>query len=494
MANDSQYRVLLSKYNVAVARIRDLEEQNRTNSQHWKTEVASLKLDLDVARDFCIDVLCKDRREMVLGKARDWSTESTRELISRAAKFFVEYNKQVMGVLEGIQTECERRGDRINGLSRQIAEYRQGDTSAFESSIEDDTTDTKKQKKDAEYRSVSKNANEAAATGKIEMIVEGDNDSPDTVDVDIQECINAQVQSKLTHNAIPIANSKKKMKQFGKAKEKAEDSHLIDLNELEDSFNDEMWKLIEVIGKKGLSRYADIKELLQQDPGYNKNRYTKSAETLVKMNVLTLDSFALPLSPRVYVYTLAEIGVRIFRKKYGVSPVVSEAAKIIKEHDNLEHGYAIADLGKLLMASGYYEDVRTFNRNAPKKLENGMNYVADLVCRPLHKRYIEYIEYERGTHSLTEFKVKCNKMSLVSRHLHFVAPNQKVLLNKIKPHIDEWIKSRKIESISNIIIRISTVKEFENCEDIPGAWIMVYDLSKSHEPIVDFSKKETDIT
>ena len=51
--------------------------------------------------------------------------------------------------------------------------------------------------------------------------------------------------------------------------------------------------------------------------------------------------------------TSSEIGVRLFRKKFNMQPVLSETAKIIKEHDNLEHGYSIVDLEKVLMDSGY---------------------------------------------------------------------------------------------------------------------------------------------
>lgn len=494
MAGDSQYRVLLSKYNVAVARIRDLEEQNRTNNQHWKTEVAALKTDLDAARSLCESILAKDHKEMVLGKESSWYSTPIGVLIARASKSYIEYNKKITSVLNNIQTECERRGNRVNSLKSQIDQFIEGDTTAFDVGDMDTLPPAEeKLKKSPEHLGVPKSVQKAADAGTIEVIIEESRDVADKIEDGIEELVNAQAQARLTSNGIPVQNSQKKQEQFKKAKNTADMSHVVDLLKFEEKFTPAMWKLLEIIGKEGVSRYPDIEQLaLESELNLKATQLRSSIRELHRMNAVKLDSFSLPLTSRVLIYRLDQIGERLFCKQFGVAPVESEAAKVIREHDNLEHGYGILDLGKLLMASGYYRDVQTFNRSNPKKLNNGTLYVADLVCTPSHGRYVEYIEYERGFHKQSDFNVKCNKICEFTRHLNFVAPNKEAIINNLKPQIDEWIRSRGRESISTIRIRISTPVEFRNNKNISNAWIMMYDLSKGIEPIKDFTKKEPD--
>ncbi|MDR0287925.1 MAG: hypothetical protein LBI03_09530 [Clostridiales bacterium] len=495
MANDSQYRILLSKYNVAVSRCRDLEEQARTNNQHWKERETYFKKIEDAVRSLCVSILCKNKNEMVLGEDSSWYTTPVDALISRAMKYNKEYNENTTLLLTQIQNISEKRRSHIEGLEDQIKRFKTGE--AFDFDIGQTLPKESSPKNVPDYLGTPKAIKTAAEAKKIELIIEEDSDiEDDTVSASIQECTNINEDAKLIQNAVPIQDSAKKAKQIETAKENAYIPHIVDLIEIEKKIRPVMWEIIEIIGREGLSKYPEIeKRAVEKNNGEKLPQMRPATLNLCSMKVLSqVILTALPLSPKVCIYTLSDIGVRLFERKYNEKPVIPEAVKVRKEHDNLDHGYAILELQKILMDTGKYKEVNVFNRSHPKVLDNGLQYVADLVCVPLQAKYVEYVEYERGNHTYSDFNNKCNKMCKFTRFLNFVVPNREIILKKLKPQIDNWIKSRSQESIKTIKIRVTTPPELQKNENMQDAWILVYDMSQGIEPVKDFSKKEEEIT
>ena len=491
MASDTQYRTLMSKYNVAVARCRDLDEQNRTNSRHWKAEVTELKSDIDAARELCQIILAKDPHEMTVGKGDSFYSTPTAQMIARTVKSYREYCENTINLLKSIHKESEYRRAYIESLEDQINQHVAGNAVEFE--LAKKTPEPEKPKKAPEYIGTPKAVKAAADAGKIDIIIEESKDAEIEIEGEIrqvQELINISEQTKLVPNAVPIRDSAKKAKRIEEARETAAMPHVVNLVEYEKKFTDVMWLILEVIGGDGLSKYPEIeKRVKEKNQKLTDSPIRKSTTLLENMKMLAKETLTgLPSSPLVCIYTLSDIGMRLYKHKFGSKSVESEAAKVRREHDNLDHGYGIMEMQSILMATGRYKEISVFNRATPKELAGGLKYIADLVCVPLNARYEEYIEYERGHHTQVDFNAKCNKMCKFTRFLNFVVPNRDILLKRLKPQVDTWIKSRGQDSLRNIKVKITTPPELRDKNE----WIMVYDLSEGVEPVKDFTKKEDD--
>jgi hypothetical protein len=75
----------------------------------------------------------------------------------------------------------------------------------------------------------------------------------------------------------------------------------------------------------------------------------------------------------------------------------------------------------------------------------------------------------------------CDK---VTRVLRFVAPNKKILVNRLLPQARDWIKSRGQLSIETQIICLTTPKKLQKCNLSNESWLIVFDMRKSEEPII----------
>ena len=130
-----------------------------------------------------------------------------------------------------------------------------------------------------------------------------------------------------------------------------------------------------------------------------------------------------------------------------------------------------------------------FNRSRAKPVKGGLQYVADIIAIPVAGKYTEYFEYERGFTKQPDFNAKCNKMAQVMRFLNFIAPNKETIIKRIRPQVDDWIATRGQESLRTLKIRLTTPQELRSPTG-DNAWLVVYDLNKGTEPVIDFTKKE----
>ena len=90
MARDAQYEALLSMYNIALAKAKDLQEQIQTKETAWGEKEKWYKLIDKLCREFCENVLAKDPNEMVLGQEYSWGKLDSVQLIQKAQKCFKE--------------------------------------------------------------------------------------------------------------------------------------------------------------------------------------------------------------------------------------------------------------------------------------------------------------------------------------------------------------------------------------------------------------------
>jgi len=292
---------------------------------------------------------------------------------------------------------------------------------------------------------------------------------------------------------IELLEAPYKMPRHIKPKKKTKEVviHTVNLMEYEAQFNDVMWKMVEVIGKSGAARYPEIEKRVKEEiSDFVKNRLRVAANELVKMKILDKTELHVPLMPMVVLYALNEISVKLFKNKFKATPVQSEMKKVIKEHDNLEHGYGILSVGQLLADKSAFKDVIAFNRSIAINIGDGRKYIPDITGITEEGERI-YFEYERGTHTQKDFNEKCNKMCRVTESLNFIVQNKDILEKRLFPQVKEWIKSRGGQrGLQNITIGLTTPVELRKCNLSDESWLIVYNMDVSDTPVINKMQKE----
>jgi hypothetical protein len=167
------------------------------------------------------------------------------------------------------------------------------------------------------------------------------------------------------------------------------------------------------------------------------------------------------------------IGVTAFKQlAKGNTPVVSEKQKMIKENDNLNHGYSIKDTAKYLEGLSY-ENISIDRASNTIKFEGQRSWIPDIIAQnPITKRN-EYFEIELGNHNQTNFEEKLTKANLKASILKIIVPNKSIkenLLQKVKT----WKESKNVAPTINIYVM--TFTELKNKENlVPASRVVVSD-------------------
>lgn len=474
------YLSLQHMYLLMKQRADDLQEQLTQKNEMMAARETSFKHTEDLIRELCNTILAKDKKEMVLGKPYSWGKVPVDELISKAIKSYKERNLEKARILSETLDLAEERRMQAESLAEQISQIMQSGNIADPDSV-------KQAIKDA---SDSKGADSPVSPNvknNVQVIVEEDKDAAIVVDGEmrnISEMCNIAEDVALTASAIPTVHSKKKNQRIESEREKAAMAHVVDLKIFMDKMSDVMWDVLYAIGTEGCTRYSEIEaEVLKKNgEDFRKSKIRIATTDLVKMKLINVENVKLPLSPRTFLHWLSDIGKRIYKAKYGKQPVTSLVEKVIAEHDNVEHGFGILDIEKVLNDKGIYKSISSWNRANPIPIENGRSYIPDLICK--REKYTEYIEYERGFHTQSDFNAKCNKMSQVTRFLNFVVPNKDVLKH-VSKQIDAWVEKRGLKSVENLHVRITTAIAIRDVELGANSlnWLVEYDFKKGAAPI-----------
>lgn len=483
---DSEYETLLSKYNMAVALNRDLREQMETKDRQRQDYEEKCDIVDKHARELCEKILAKDRIEMTLGDAKTWHSISTDDMIKKAMASFARYCQERTELLNKVMKIAEQRGLELESLKDQISRLMRNGNAGALASADEMLQQAEKEREVKEIISKAPNSTQKAiAEGRVEAIIEENDECEDKEIEAIQQMIEISNQAKLTERSIPVVRTPQKSELIKKADEAAIQPHMIRLDKIMEQYGDAEWNVLQVIGKLGLSKTQDIlskcHEIFPDDTDWK----SRKALNTLRAAGGPLDSMSvtLPISKHNILVKLNDIGERIYETHFGEKPVKAEMDAVRAEHDNPEHGYGILDLKKLLEETGRYESVSCYNRQSPFNLEiNGvaLKYIPDLICKG--PKFTDYYEYERANHLQSDFNMKCNKMCKVTRFLNFVTDNIKST-KKINEQVKAWIATRKPETLKGITVRIGTADSIRN----NGKWLVVYNLNKGTEPITDLT-------
>lgn len=528
MANESEYNTLLAQYNRLVARFRDLSQQCEERQEKWHELEKGYRTNESVARELCELILAKNPEEMVLGKEYSWSKLPFMELVRRSKIAFEKYNDERTELLQRIQAQSEERRITIESLQTQLAQKMQHDKDMaklraeangeeLESASVDENTGEISEPAPAPaqqpvedspapeapipeqtLKRVSYKTQQAARKGEIDVCILEEDEDITRVDIEQQAAAARMSQAiSVEKQGYKIAQSEKKRKVMKEVKRQEEQRLVqVDANDVVRRMNDRQWYILEVIGTTGMCEGTEIMEYAREHFPEGSDKLPESAikyamKTMTDTGCLIADmSVNHPLKSRFAVYSLSDIGKRIYTDHFGKEPVLSERDRLIAQHDNLEHGIGIKYLKSILEKSGKYDLVSMDRKENTMVLDDNAKYIPDIkvtgkTARGNHP-FVAYFEYERGTHSQSDFNVKLNRMAKVTRVLNIVCPNALTVEDLIKK-TQKWVELRGgREKLSNLSVRITTLTRLNGQTDVNNDenWQAVFRFKTSSEPIL----------
>ena len=517
--HDKEFDILFNKYNIAVAKAKDLQEQLSTKQEQWQERNQKIDIIEQNVRELCESILAKDGKEMVLGEDYSWSSLETLNLINKAKKVFKEYNAERTNILRKIMDVAEERRDQVESLKEQLIQIKtRGNGSGVKLTLEELEEQVEKEAEEKQRQEASVKASKtlspevqrAAKEGKVhieqikedisngKVVVQGeDEDFFDEDDVAegtaeaklLSTSIKRSVGAKLTKTSMTsIPSAKEKNFKTQKREESKKQYTLKLLDEFEEKISDAGWVVMDAIGTYGLSTAKEICEKgleLAQDIKITKSKLTTNLNDLEKNHLLIKQKVPTPFA-HITVYNFTQDAALIYKNRFGKEVVVSEADRLIAEHDNLVHGYSIRDCARVIRDAGFFKQTEIWNRKKNVILiQNGVQYIPDIVCYGDNDEKM-YIEYERDHYEQKGFNIKLNKMLFATPIINFIAPNREVCESLTKK-MEKWAKTKgNGENMQNVILRVTMAKSLNTNLREDKNWAYVFRPARDKEFINNF--------
>ena len=449
--------VSFDKYNLAVARAKDLQEQLKTKMEQWDKREEDFQIAISNMKKMCESILATNKDEMQVGKANDWSKEELNDLIRKTGNAYALHRDKQIENVQFLMGQVEDRGKTIERLQLEISRLRQS-PGARNLSSEDIEKEIEKEKQNNRLTPSQKMA------GNVKVYDENDDGMPVREVKVVEEAAQANAKAKPTSASVPYTPNKKTLEAKERARKKARREVLSD-EEIEDiieGWQPEAWALIKAMGDSGASKYKDIETEIdkQHNTMLSKAVIKKWLNSFASTKIVNSDRVIDPLVGSYKVFELSPTGDSLYIYKYKKVPVVSEMETIAKEHDNLEHGYGIVSLANLIEAAGEFKTVDCHTRKHPFTLDNGQQYIPDIICADENGRRL-LIEYEIGKTTSRDFKSKCSRALSIERQLNFVAPNRDAV-EHLCSQAAEYINITGTETLKGTKIRIASSKSLSD--------------------------------
>ena len=172
-------------------------------------------------------------------------------------------------------------------------------------------------------------------------------------------------------------------------------------------------------------------------------------------------TFSVPRGLRV-VSLSKNIGNLVFKTIFGNEAVLSEREKMIKENNNINHGYSILDTCSYLEELNYENIV--YDRKANTiKFDGQRSWIPDIVAtNPITNR-TEFFEVELGTNNNTTIEEKLTKANLKASILKIIVPNKSTKASYISK-VANWKNNKKNKP--SIKVYVMTYTELRNKENL----------------------------
>ena len=387
------------------------QETLHQEQKMWEKEKADFLANDKHCRELCEKILAKDRREAKLGYEYSWSNLSIRELCMKASEFFDKYNSDRSAAMFQVQSRYEEALKRIDELEAQI------------SALQDENLEISSQ--------------------GVALIIEEGKDFTDDEGriVNIAETIKMCEEYKVSSSSIPTYESSEKSKLLKEHRTKEYLASLEIVANLEGKLTPDMWIVIEKMGRRGVSKTTDIIKECGLAGVAEKNT-RKCLDTLEGLNIVECQKLTAAFPSAFSIYKLTDnCGKQIFENHFQTRVRESEWEKIVKEHDNVFHGYGIMQIADLLRASKKFVNVTEFNRDKPISIDDGAGFfVPDIILEAGNKAKL-YIEYETGNSNSRDIALKLTKMSQCASYIMIIVKSQAAILSKYNTVAEKWVKA-----------------------------------------------------
>lgn len=495
MSESKEFKTLLNKYNTLLAKAQDLQEQLKTKNEQWAAMKSRYEIIEKNTRELCEAILAKDKKEMVLGKDYSWDQVKIEDLLIKTKKAYHDYNNHRKEVMQKIFDVSEQRRETIEGLEAQISRMMQN--GAQNVTMEDIHKEIEKEKKEEEAKKHAPNEmKKAVEENRVQIAIE---DEDDFESASIWEKVDEKnekmrtspklkkVPKKPTPNAPEIHRDEENHEKAKLERRKKTSPYIMDLKNLENKMDENMWMIIQVMGDTGKSLHLEIKEeIIRRNATMSNTAITNGLNSLMTYSVIKSEKFSLPLSGTTMVSCLDTLGIRLYETRYNKKPEKSEVECMIAEHTTAMHGYGIKAVAEKMIKAGTYKSVEYMNnRNHPIMIGEGVTYIPDITTQD-RNGVRSYFEYELGHHEQRDFNAKCSKMMQVTEILNFIVPNANVL-SHLCDQVEKWIVNKGANALSGITIRVVAVKQMQDDMTENIKWKAVYEPGKTGtNPTINF--------
>ncbi len=398
-------------------------------------------------RAFCVKVL---ESELAYGdiSSRDLESMSLNDLLSRAKKMLQQNQEKAREIYDMFKGRLDQKNQNIQGLTDQITQLKSMLDNA-EKLFGTPYQPPEDAKRAPAYMLDTNTPLEALKPAMAMTTVAGENERV----VDFEGATDKEAVNIVSKGKMFIQNIESIL-------EKMKDIH---------------WKTFQIIVETGVSESGEAKNVVfkkMQEDGDNISP-EKVARAIKHLTTLMLFT-QIKVNTGIRWFTvlkLTDTGRSIYIDKYKKQPTDTEYMKIVREHENAEHGYMIKDVVSILEDTGKYRSVSMSRRSNMIAMGNGKSCIPDVVC--CGKNSVEYYEVECGNHHQSDFNDKCNKLKSITPNLYFITSNKDVAEKRLKPQIEQWIKSCGLQALryAGITVYLTSISDFAMQK-----WTYVFDM------------------
>jgi len=221
--------------------------------------------------------------------------------------------------------------------------------------------------------------------------------------------------------------------------------------------------ILQALGEFGYSETNDIIKKATELTNIKDTLVRQNLEELVKSGIINQTKNATPVRKNLYLYSLSDLGCRLYKKHFDKQPVKSEMQKIAEQHDNIIHGYGIKDLAEIVLKANGRTNICYDSTQNQYTLPGmpGQRYVPDITST-LDGKTKEYWEYELGHHTQEDFNRKLLKAAVLTKELYIITPD-KVTKDKISKQLEEFMSYLMVsDKTIQLKVYFGTVKELQD--------------------------------
>lgn len=404
-------------------------------------------------RAFCIKVL---ESELAYGdiSSRDLEAMSLNDLLSRARNMLKQNQEKARGIYDTFKERLTQKNLKIQSLTDQVSQLKY-------------MIDNAEKMFNVPYEEPEENKRAAAI-----ML---DTDTPlDALKPAISRTTIVGENERIVNFEEETDRAASEFVSEGKM-------YVQNLSSICDQMKEIHWKVFKVIVESGVSEMSEAKSVVSKTlSAEGEDVSPEKANRLIKYLTTLMLLSQIKVSTGIRWFTilnLTDTGRKLYIDRFKKQPAETEYMKIVREHENAEHGYTIKDVKQILEDTGKYRSVSMSRRSNTIKMPNGRVCIPDIIC--CLNNSIEYYEVECGNHHQSDFNDKCNKLKSITQNLYFITPNRDIAEKRLKPQIEQWIKECGKERLrmTGIVVYLTSISDLANQK-----WSYVYNM-KTDEPI-----------